>query len=130
MSEVNKRKIKYCIYCGADIEEGKVYCPKCGKLAIKKNHRDSSQPKSLPIKEELTRKCSGCGSLISSTRIQQCPICNAVLEKIPAHLKPKPEKQSGFIFADKKLQPEHKFEIRKESWNSREGYRVFEGSIF
>ena len=130
MSEGNKRKIKYCIYCGADIEEGKVYCPKCGKLAIKKKPRGSSQLKSLPIKEEFTRKCSGCGSLISSTRIQQCPICNAVLEKIPAHLKPKPEKQSGFIFADKKLQPEHKFEIRKESWNSREGYRVFEASIF
>ncbi len=130
MSEENKRKIKYCVYCGADIEEGKVYCPKCGKLAIKRKPTISSQPESLPIKEEFTRKCSGCGSLISSTRIQQCPICNTVLEKVPDHLKPKPKKQSGFIFANKKLQPEHKFEIRKESWNSKEGYRVFEASIF
>lgn len=131
MPEGNKRKIKYCVYCSAEIIEGNVYCPQCHKLAIKTKSRSGSRyQKSPPAKEEFTRKCSGCGSLISSTKIQQCPICNAVLEKVPEHLKPKPQKTSGYIFANKKLQPEHKFEIRKESWNSREGYRVFEASIF
>lgn len=131
MSEGNKREIKYCVYCGAEIKDGNVYCPQCHKLAIKvKSRGGSSYQKSLPIKGEFTRKCSGCGSLISSMRIQQCPICNTVLEKVPEHLKPKPQKHSGYIFANKKLQPEHKFEIRKESWNSREGYRVFEASVF
>ena len=129
MPEGDKRKIQYCMHCGAKINEGEVYCPKCGKLAIIKSRKVSNTQKPLPKKEEFTRKCSGCGSLISSTRLQQCPICNTVLEKIPEHVKPKTETQSGFIFANKKLQPEREFEIRNESWNSKEGYRVFEASI-
>jgi len=81
-------------------------------------------------KEEIIRKCSGCGSLISSKRLQQCPVCNTVLDKVPEHLEPKTQKQSGYIFTNKRLQPDHKFEIRKESWNLREGLRVFEVCIF
>lgn len=131
MSEGNKRKIDCCTHCGSEIVKGNVYCPKCGKLAIKiKSSNGLSQPITISKKGEFTRKCSGCGSLISSTRLQQCPLCNAVLEGVPEYLKPKPQKQSGYIFTNKKLQPEHKFEIRKESWNSREGYRVFGASLF
>ena len=131
MSEGNKRKINYCIYCGAEIGEGNVYCPKCGKLGIKiKSNTISSQSEIVSEKGEFSRKCSGCGSLISSTRLEQCPLCNTVLESVPEQLKPKTQKQSGYIFANKKLRPEHKFEIRKEAWNSREGYKVFEVSIF
>ena len=90
----------------------------------------SSQPITTLKKGEFTRKCSGCGSLISSMRLEQCPLCNTVLETIPDNIKPKTQKQSGYIFSNKKLQPEHKFEIRKEVWNSKEGYKAFEVSIF
>jgi len=130
MSEGSKKKINHCVYCGAELVEGNVYCPRCHKLAIIKSKDGTSQPKRVVKKEEFTRKCSGCGSLISSTRLQQCPICNAVLEKVPEHLKPKTQKPSGYIFSNKKLQPEHKFEVRKEAWNLKEGYRVFEASLF
>ena len=95
-----------------------------------KSSNGSTQLESTSKKGEFTRKCSGCGSLISSTRLEQCPLCNTVLKSIPDHLKPKTQKQSGYIFTNKKLQPEHKFEIRKEVWNSKEGYKAFEVSIF
>ena len=87
MSKNNETKIKYCVYCGTDVGD-ETYCPNCGKLVIKLN--GSKEPKKHQInhklspiqKVELSRKCPGCGSLITSTILDQCPICNTALEKV------------------------------------------------
>ena len=39
MPNDNQNKVKYCIYCGADVEEGEVYCPKCGKSTLHKEKK-------------------------------------------------------------------------------------------
>ena len=117
MSQDNKRKIQYCVYCGEDVGESKTYCPKCGKLIVKLKS-DENQEKSRIIhrpvsikREEISRKCSGCGSIITSTILDQCPICNAPLEKISEAKKAAIQKKPALIFTDKKLEPEQKFII-------------------
>ncbi len=80
---------KFCVYCGTTIEEDIAYCPnpKCGKLVINiKPSEDSLQKQrkkpELLEKEVISRKCSGCGSVITSSMLEQCPICDTKLEKI------------------------------------------------
>ena len=86
MSNENEKKLKYCVYCGAKTE-GKAYCPKCGKLVIqdKPKVEELQSEKISTGTEEIPRKCSGCGSIISSTILEQCPICNTILEPIPEY---------------------------------------------
>ncbi|MFX1568767.1 MAG: type II CAAX prenyl endopeptidase Rce1 family protein [Promethearchaeota archaeon] len=130
MSEENKIKIKYCVYCGSEVEENKTYCPKCGKLIIKvKTDKTITKPK--PIQRlEIERKCPGCGSLITSTILEQCPICNTELEKIPDIKKTVIQKKPGLIFTSKKLEPEQKFILKKDTWNLKEGINVFGTCIY
>ena len=127
MSNENEIKLKYCVYCGAKTE-GQAYCPNCGKLVsqgksrVEKLQRD----KISPVSEEISRRCSGCGSIITSNILEQCPICNNLLEPVPEYQKPSKAKP-GFIFQDKKLKQE--LIIKKDSWNMKEGLNVFMNSI-
>ncbi len=130
MLKENQKKIKYCVFCGADVAENKTYCPNCGKLIIKiVPGKMISKPQSL-LKEESSRKCPNCGSIITSTVLDQCPICNTELEKISEIRKAIVQKKPGLIFTNKKLEPEQKFILRKDSWNLKEGLNVFGTCIY
>ncbi len=130
MSKNNEKKIKYCVYCGVDVGK-ETYCPNCGKLVIKLNR--SKKPKRSRIiykpdsieKAEISRKCPGCGSIVTSTLLDQCPICNTMLEKISEAKKELIQRKPGLIFTNKKLEPEQKFILKKNRWNLKEGINVF-----
>jgi membrane protease YdiL (CAAX protease family)/predicted RNA-binding Zn-ribbon protein involved in translation (DUF1610 family) len=130
MSKNNEKTIKYCVYCGADVGE-ETYCPNCGKLVIKLNGRKKpKRPRSIYKpnsiqKAEISRKCPGCGSIVTSTILDQCPICNTMLEKISEAKKELIQRKPGLIFTNKKLEPEQKFILKKNQWNLREGINVF-----
>ncbi|MFW9878800.1 MAG: hypothetical protein ACFFG0_37450, partial [Candidatus Thorarchaeota archaeon] len=136
MSKDNQKEIKYCVYCGTDVEKNKTYCPNCGKLIIKLSPRatpSEARPIIKPItvkKVEISRKCPGCGSIITSTILDQCPICNTALEKISEAKKLAIQKKPGLIFTNKKLEPEQKFILKKDQWNLREGINVFGTCIY
>ena len=140
MSEEKKddQIVKYCVHCGAEIKGNQAYCPKCGKLVIKlKSSLDDSQKSISPpiskTKEITSRTCPNCGSIINSTILEQCPICNAKLEKPPKEILTTSEisqpKRTGFIFSNKKLVPEQKYILKKDTWNFREGVSVFGNSL-
>ncbi len=132
MSKENEKQqiVKHCVYCGTQIEESKIYCPKCGKLVVKIEPSKGTKP---PQKKTVSRKCSGCGSIITSSVLEQCPICNTKLEKIPKLQKTQSSEthlnKTGYVFTNKKLVPEQKFIIKKETWNFREGISVFGNSL-
>jgi membrane protease YdiL (CAAX protease family) len=87
--------------------------------------------KPKPIQRlEVARKCPGCGSLITSTILDQCPICNTELEKIAENKKTVIQKKPGLIFTSKKLEPEQKFILKKDTWNLKEGVNVFGTCIY
>ena len=134
MSKNNEKKIKYCVYCGVNVEANRIYCPNCGKLLIKLQPREKavqSKPELIiPKKVVISRKCPGCGSIITSTILDQCPICNTVLEKISEEKKAIIQKKPGLIFTDKKLELEQKFLLKKDTWNLREGINVFGTCIY
>ncbi|MFX0029210.1 MAG: lysostaphin resistance A-like protein [Candidatus Hermodarchaeota archaeon] len=136
MSQDNKRKIQYCVYCGGDIGESKTYCPNCGKLIVKlkpneRQEKPRISPKPISVKTtEISRKCPGCGSIITSTILDQCPICNSTLEKIPEATKVAIQKKPALIFTNKKLEPEQKFFLKRDKWNLREGINVFSTCIY
>ncbi|MFX1375492.1 MAG: type II CAAX prenyl endopeptidase Rce1 family protein [Promethearchaeota archaeon] len=136
MSREIEKKIKYCVYCGVDIGESKTYCPNCGKLVMKLEANQDLKETSLiqkPISKsrgEISRKCPGCGSIITSTILDQCPICDTTLEKIPQTQKIAPQKKPGLIFVDKKLKPEQNFILKKDQWNFREGLNKFGTCIY
>jgi len=136
MSKDNEKKIKYCVYCGVDVEKNKTYCPNCGKLIIKLSPSETPtkiRPIHKPVsmqRVEISRKCSGCGSIITSTILNQCPICNTTLEQIPEVKKIAIQKKPGLIFTDKKLEPEQKFILKKDKWNLKEGINVFGTCIY
>jgi len=136
MSKQNEKekKLKFCVYCGAKLEKGKTYCPECGKLVIKIIPSDDKAQKQkeehmtqIREKKVIARKCSGCGSIITSEILEQCPICNTKLEKIPKQdtLSEPSVARTGFIFTNKKLVPEQKFIMKKDAWNFKEGLSVF-----
>ncbi len=130
MSNDNKKKINYCVYCGSNVDENETYCPKCGKLVIKiKPAKNIPQPKIIE-KLEVSRTCPGCGSVITSTILDQCPICNTELEKITEFKKAAIQKKPGLIFTNKKLELEQKFILKKETWNLKEGINVFGTCIY
>ena len=130
----------FCVYCGTTIQKDTTYCPnpKCGKLIvnIKPTEQiiDQTKPLPKPIKKALiSRKCSNCGSIITSNILEQCPICDTRLEKIPdqeiATQGKKDQSRQGFIFRNKKLVPEQKFVLKKSEWNFREGISVFGSAL-
>ena len=129
MSNENEVKLNYCEYCGAKTE-GKTYCPNCGKLVTQGKPRVEKlqREKISTVSEDISRKCSGCGSIITSIILEQCPICNNLLEPVPEYLKPSKAKP-GFVFKDKKLESERGLIIKKDSWSMKEGLNVFSNSI-
>ncbi len=130
MSGKIEKKIKYCVYCGADVPENMTYCPKCGKLMIKIDSNKKVMKSTKIRKLDISRKCPGCGSIITSTIIDQCPICDTPLEKISEVKKAVIQKKPGFIFMEKKLEPEQKFLLKKDTWNLKEGVNVFGTCIY
>jgi len=136
MSKDNEKTVKYCVYCGADVEQHKTYCPNCGKLILKLDPSETSNGKRIIQKPtptekiEFSRKCSGCGSIITSTILDQCPICNTPLEHISEIKKTAIQRKPGLIFTDKKLEPEQKFILKKDEWNLKEGINVFGTCIY
>ncbi|MFW9825474.1 MAG: type II CAAX prenyl endopeptidase Rce1 family protein [Candidatus Thorarchaeota archaeon] len=133
MSKKNEKIIKYCVYCGADVGD-EIYCPKCGKLVVKLNGTKEPQKPQKPQiikkpplvqKVEISRTCPGCGSVVTSTILDQCPICNTTLEKLTEVKKDLIKKKPGLIFTNKKLEPEQRFILKKNQWNLREGLNVF-----
>ena len=130
MSKNSKKNIKYCVYCGSDVEKNKTYCPKCGKLVVKLEPSKRVMKPTKVEKLEVSRKCSGCGSIITSTIINQCPICDTVLEKISDVKKAAIQRKPVFIFTDKKLEPEQKFLLKKDTWNLKEGINVLGTCIY
>ncbi|MFX0002101.1 MAG: type II CAAX prenyl endopeptidase Rce1 family protein [Promethearchaeota archaeon] len=129
MSKESKKKIKYCVFCGADITQSKTYCPNCGKLIVKISSEKKILKPESSTKVDFSRKCPECGSIINSTILDQCPICNTELEKISELKKTIIQKKPGLIFTEKKLEPEQKFILRKDTWNLKEGLNVF-GTCF
>ena len=130
MSKESEKKIKYCVFCGADIAESKTYCPNCGKLVIKiVPGKKALKPRPFS-KVDLSRKCPNCGSIIISTILDQCPICNTELEKISEVRKAIVQKKPGLIFTNKKFEPEQKFILKKDTWNLKEGLNVFGTCIY
>lgn len=136
MSQDNKKIIKHCVYCGAEVSKNKTYCPNCGKLIVKlkpseKQTQQQVTHKPDPMKmAEISRKCPGCGSVITSTILDQCPICNTTLEKISEDKRVAIQKKSALIFTNKKLEPEQKFVLNKDKWNLREGINVFSTCVY
>ncbi len=142
MSKENEKQpiAKFCVYCGATIKEDIAYCPnpKCGKLVINiKPSEDSldkqvSKPE-LTKKEVISRKCSGCGSIITSSILEQCPLCDTKLEKIAEQKSgtqdEKPQRKTGYVYTNKKLVPEQRFILKRNEWNFREGIKVFGNSL-
>lgn len=130
MLKESEKKIKYCVFCGADIAESKTYCPNCGKLVIKiVPGKKTLKPRPFS-KVDLSRKCPNCGSIIISTILDQCPICNTELEKISEVRKAIVQKKPGLIFTNKKFEPEQKFILKKDTWNLKEGLNVFGTCIY
>jgi membrane protease YdiL (CAAX protease family)/RNA polymerase subunit RPABC4/transcription elongation factor Spt4 len=134
----DKQIVKHCVYCGAKVKKDQAYCPQCGKLVIKiKPNLEKELPKdstpAIQNKQIQSRTCSNCGSIITSSILEQCPICNAKLEKLPKELisstTVSTQKRTGFIFSNKKLVPEQKFILKKDVWNFREGIAVFGNSL-
>ncbi|MFX0019097.1 MAG: type II CAAX prenyl endopeptidase Rce1 family protein [Promethearchaeota archaeon] len=137
MSDNNKKPaVKYCVHCGETVDMNQTYCPRCGKLVLKMKSEKVDlieEPTSLKVKKTVSRKCPGCGSIITSPILEQCPICNTKLEKLSKDQKrvasQVPQKSSGFIFTNKKLIPEQKLILKKDIWNLREGISVFGNSL-
>ena len=139
--ENDKQQItKFCVYCGTTIEDNAAYCPnpKCGKLVINiKPSEESLQKQTMKPeihkKTTISRKCSGCGSIITSSVLEQCPICDTKLEKIPGKTGIVQDKKSqgktGYVFTNKKLVPEQKFILNRNKWNFREGIGVFANTL-
>ena len=123
-------KIKHCVHCGETVEEFETYCPKCGKLIIKVKPSKKEFTPTSSQKLEISRKCSGCGSIITSTIIDQCPICNTDLERISEVRKASIKEKPGLIFTNNKLEPEQKFILKKDAWNFKEGINVFATCIY
>ncbi|MHA1472394.1 MAG: CPBP family glutamic-type intramembrane protease [Promethearchaeota archaeon] len=131
---------KFCVYCGSNIQKDATYCPnpKCGKLVIniKPNEQiiDQAKPLLKPINtESISRKCSKCGSVITSNVLEQCPICDSRLEKIPeqkiASQAKKHQSRQGYVFTNKKLVPEQNLVLKKSDWNFKEGLKVFGNTL-
>ena len=142
MSKENEKPqvTKFCVYCGTTIQKNIAYCPnpKCGKsvVNIKPSEDNSKNAKHIqkPIKKEpISRKCSSCGSVITSMILEQCPICDSRLEKIPeqeiAIQNKKHQSRQGYVFTNKKLVSEQKFVLKKNKWNFREGLGVFGNAL-
>ena len=142
MSKENEKPqvAKFCVYCGTTIQKKTAYCPnpKCGKLVINikpsEDKIDLAKPLPKPIKKEpISRKCSSCGSIITSNILEQCPICDSRLEKIPeqeiATQSKKDQSRQGYVFTNKKLVPEQRFVLKKSKWNFREGISVFGNAL-
>ncbi len=132
--EQDDRLVKYCVYCGAKVKFGEVYCPNCGKLVVKEPlHLKDKKREPAPIvtkrKEVPVRKCSNCGALIKSPILKQCPICNNELEELPPFEEYTSPTKSGFIFTDKKLEPEEEHILKRDKWNLKEGTSVFTTSL-
>ncbi|MHA1194609.1 MAG: CPBP family glutamic-type intramembrane protease [Promethearchaeota archaeon] len=135
----SKKKVKYCIYCGAEVDPSKIYCPNCGKLIVipkpkSKEQQETRSQTYAPISARKTyeKRCSNCGSIISSPILEQCPICNAILEKGPKEFKQEAkekESKGGIIFTTKKFVPEQKLTLKRDVWNIREGLSIFGNSI-
>lgn len=121
------RKIRYCVHCGTEVSDSEIYCPKCGKLVAK---LIKSQPKKP---QPISRKCSKCGSIINSPILEQCPICNAKLDKVlkqpKSESEEKSQKKAGVIFTNKKFVPEQKFQVKRDTWTIREGINVFSNAL-
>ena len=87
---------------------------------------DSSQ-----IKAKIPeRKCPKCNSIISSKILKQCPICDTVLEELPAEISLKKEGQDSLlVFTGKKLELTNKYIIKKDQWTFKEAIAVFFNSL-
>jgi len=141
MSDNNESpKVQYCVHCGADIDINQIYCPECGKLVFKVKSDKitpedtlTEEQSQLETKKGISRKCPGCGSIITSPVLEQCPICNTKLEKLSkfqqSTVSRGSQKSTGFVFTDKKLIPERKLLLSKDIWNLREGIGVFGNSL-
>jgi len=144
------RTVRYCVHCGDKVYHGQIYCPSCGKLNLAvKQDRDSTQRKKpyrrqpVQVRRDISRKCSGCGSVISSTILEQCPICDELLEVIPEEQKKASQAPQGLVFLDRPrsgkgflartdkkdrtglLVPEESLILKKDSWKFKEGLNVF-----
>ncbi len=76
------------------------------------------------------RKCSKCGSIISSKILKQCPICDAILEELPAKISLEKEGQESLlVFTGKKLEMANKYVIKKDQWTFKEAIAIFFNSI-
>lgn len=123
---------KNCPHCGTPFQDKQIYCSKCGKLVKGMRMQGTTQSKAGPtftgapkIRQDYSRKCPECGAIINSKILDQCPICNTLLEPLPESVKSAPEKEPGFMFTGKKL----KTELKSDKWNLKEGLNVFINSL-
>ena len=150
---MTERTVKYCVHCGDRVYQGQIYCPRCGKLNLQMKptregiqQKPTDQKKPILIKRDISRKCTGCGSVISSTILEQCPICDELLEPVSDEHKKQSQQPLGLVFLDRprassrrskslssrkqgKLVPEESLILKNDSWIFKEGFNVFTNSL-
>jgi len=117
-------KPKYCIYCGAPLQEISTQCSQCGKDvtgSAKLLHEWKTRKEESNVKH--TRICKNCNTIVESTILLQCPICGTPLPEIHP-----PENILGkYIFVSEKRQLVAAQELRLDPniWKIREMGGVF-----
>ncbi len=122
MNEKSEKAEKICNYCGAKFENQIIYCLECGKLI-----QNVSSKKKEPIIKKRFRTCKGCGSVIESVDLDQCPICYTLLDEVPKDTEISTNNELTLMFNSKGKKLE--LMVNKNRWNYKEGIKVFEFSI-
>ena len=67
--------MKYCRYCGAQLEDDAIFCDKCGSKLTEKAKKEPSREEATVIEGKIF-KCPSCGSNLPSNSAT-CPYCGA-----------------------------------------------------
>lgn len=137
-SMVEDLEASKCPKCGSKIHENTQFCQKCGynfapvkesdwkAATIKpKTKNGKSLHKRIDL-EPLKRKCTGCGTIVISKVLEQCPECYEMLPSLPEVYK---KALQAKMDPEAKRKKELELEIEKDKWNAKEAVQVFMNSV-
>ena len=78
--------MRYCLNCGAPLNDGDKFCGECGRaIGVKKNLDGSNADRSKRIQEFAGKiiKCPNCGEVLNSLQIV-CPSCGLDIRNVEA----------------------------------------------